>query len=149
MKSQQKTIRLEECILLDENQVVKCVCDYLKDNNYEIEQSLFTDEKGYDIIANKDGKKLIIEAKGATSSKPGSKRFENGFNWNQVRSHVAVALYAAGQVINSNPEYEVGIALPYNKQHIRAVNEIQRLIVLLKIKIYWVCSDGKVTVDIN
>lgn len=135
--------------LLDENQVVNYVCNYLIANGYVIDGHSNTNEKGYDIIANMEGKRLVIEAKGATSSKPGSRRFEKGFSCNQVKTHVAVALYATMRVMNSNPEYEVGIALPYNEHHTRAVNEIQKVIDLLAIKIYWVYPDGKVQIDIS
>tara|TARA_Y100000588_G_scaffold384357_1_gene475471 strand:+ start:563 stop:973 length:411 start_codon:yes stop_codon:yes gene_type:complete len=134
--------------MLTENQVVKHVCDHLVSRGYTIDQSLHTDERGYDIIAHKDEKKLIIEAKGATSSKPGTSRYGKEFNRNQVKTHVSVALYAMAKVLNSNPKYDIGIALPYNKQHIEVVGEIKRALEILSITIFWVKENGVVEVGV-
>lgn len=132
--------------LLNENEVVEILCKYLETDGYTIKQSLTTNDRGYDIVASKcEGKTLIIEAKGATSSKPNSVRFEKGFNRNQVNHHVAMALYAAAKTINTNPECEVGIALPCNEFHTTAIKMIQNVLDSLSIKVYWVCEDGKVS----
>lgn len=136
--------------MINENQVVDYVCKYLEDNKYIIDQRLCTNEKGYDIVAfNEDGKKLIIEAKGGTSSKSGTNLFGRAFNQNQVKTHISVALYAVGKVINSDPDCEVGIALPQNDSHLKAVNKIQKVIELLDIRIYWVSDNGEVTIGLN
>lgn len=136
--------------MINENQVVDYVCKYLEDNKYIIDQRLSTNEKGYDIVAfNEDGKKLIIEAKGGTSSKSGTNRYGKDFNQKQVKTHISVAIYAVGKVINSDPDCEVGIALPNNDEHIKAVKKIQKVIDLLKIRIYWVSDNGEVTIGLN
>lgn len=133
--------------MINENQVVDYVCKYLEENQYTINEHRNTNERGYDIVAlGEDGKKLIIEAKGGTSSKPGTKRFGKDFDSKQVRHHVAMALYAASNAIDSDPDCEVGIALPQNDSHLKAVNKIQRGIELLGIKVYWVTNTGEVTI---
>ncbi|RKD28081.1 protein NO VEIN domain-containing protein [Lacrimispora algidixylanolytica] len=134
--------------MINENQVVDYVCKYLEDNNYTVDEHRNTNEKGYDIVAfNENGKKLIIEAKGGTSSKPGTNRYGKDFNQKQVKTHVSVAIYAVGKVINFDPDCEVGIALPENDEHVRAMKKIQKVIDLLAIKVYWVSSNGEVTVE--
>lgn len=134
--------------MINENQVVDYVCKYLEDNNYTVEQHRNTNERGYDIVAfNEEGKKLIIEAKGGTSSKPSTNRFGKDFDSKQVRHHIAMALYAVGKAITSDPECEVGIAIPKNDEHIKALNKIRKIIDVLTIRIYWVSSNGEVTVE--
>lgn len=134
--------------MLNENQVVSLVCKYLKANGYEIEQSLSTNDKGYDIVAKSSiGKVLIIEAKGATSSRPSSRRYNKEFDGRQVVNHVSRALYSTVKVINSYSEYDVGIALPYNALHIKAVKNIQNVLNTLSINVYWVEENGEVFIN--
>lgn len=134
--------------MLNENQIVEIVCDYLTRTGYEVEESRTTYDRGYDIVASKcEGIKLIIEAKGATSSKPRSKRFNKEFDRKQVINHVSRALYSTVKVINKHPEYEVGIALPHNEFHIKAIKDIQNVIDLLKVKVYWVTENRDVILD--
>lgn len=133
--------------MINENQVVDYVCKYLEDNKYTNIVRKYTNQRGYDIVAFDDvGKRLIIEAKGGTSSKSGTNRHGKDFDSKQVGHHVAMALYAASNAIDSDPDSKVGIALPQNDEHIKAVNKIQRVIELLGIKIYWVSDNGDVTV---
>ena len=133
--------------MINENLVVAYVYKYLEDNNYTVSEHRSTNERGYDIVAfNEEGKRLIIEAKGGTSSKPGTNRFGKDFDSKQIRHHVAMALYAVSKAINSDPDCEVGIALPQNDEHVKAVKKIQKVIDLLGIKIYWVSSNGDVTI---
>ncbi len=65
--------------MLDENQIVDAVCLYFENKGYEVLQKLTTHEKGIDIIVRniKTGNKILIEAKGGTSSFIDSNRFEN------------------------------------------------------------------------
>ena len=133
--------------MINENSVVDYVYKYLEDNNYTVSEHRSTNERGYDIVAfDEEGKRLIIEAKGGTSSKPGTNRFGKDFDSKQIRHHVAMALYVVSEAINSDPDCEVGIALPQNDKHVRAVKKIQKVIELLGIKIYWVSSNGEVTI---
>ncbi len=134
--------------MLNENQIVETVCDYLKKTGYKVEESRTTYDRGYDIVASKcEGIKLIIEAKGATSSKPSSKRYNKEFDRKQVVNHVSRALYSTIKIINKYPKYEVGIALPHNDFHIKAIKDIQNVVELLKIKVYWVTENRDVIVD--
>lgn len=80
--------------MLDENDVVNAVCDYLKAHDWIIVQKCLTNQRGIDIVARRldAGGQLLIEAKGATSSKKGSARYDLGFNMNQVFDRVAKML---------------------------------------------------------
>lgn len=77
--------------MLNENDVVAAVCDYLKSQGYEIVQQCATTEQGIDIIARHPERsgRLLIEAKGGTSSREGSPRYDKGFSPSQVFDRVA------------------------------------------------------------
>lgn len=134
--------------MLTENDVIELTCKKLIDMGYEITQRLLTTEHGIDVIAQKGNKRLLIEAKGATSASVGTNRFGLEFSKNQVNHHVAMAFYATAKLITK----ETGsskvfcIALPYNENHIDAVKAIHTAIERLEIKIIWVKEDGKVTI---
>ena len=59
---------------LNENQVVDAVCEFLESNGAAVEQRCTTKQKGTDIVARRPGSahKLLIEAKGGTSTDPSS-----------------------------------------------------------------------------
>jgi hypothetical protein len=60
-----------ELRMLTENDVIEAVVNHLKRNGYRIDQQRSTIERGIDIVATdkRSGQGLLIEAKGATSSK--------------------------------------------------------------------------------
>ena len=77
--------------ILTENDVVSAVSFFLKRQGYTIGQALSTSQKGIDIEATKpDGTRCLIEAKGATSSRPSSNRYGLEFDNNQIKNHIGV-----------------------------------------------------------
>jgi hypothetical protein len=81
--------------MLTENDVVESMCGYLEDAGYRILKRCNTAEKGIDIVALLPdvSRRLLIEAKGETSAREGSKRYGRPFDGAQVRVHVAEAFY--------------------------------------------------------
>jgi hypothetical protein len=132
--------------MLYEKQVVDGVCRFLKKNGFCITQCLATKAHGEDIKAMApDGKTSItIEAKGATSSDPRSKRYGKAFNANQVRDHVANAVYSAAKHVST--QTLTGVAFPKNKAHIGYVGRIIPALKKLGIEVFWVEADKTVEV---
>jgi len=130
--------------VLFESEIVEVVCAELQYRGYRIEQKLETTQHGIDIIAVKNLsriRKLYIEAKGETSSARYSKRYGKPFNVGQIRTHVAVASHKSAEVLSVNQkdyEVRVGIALPENEGHLKAVERIQPILDQLGIAIFWV-----------
>ena len=60
---------------MDENEVIRRVVEELKAKGYTIVRTANTHDRGDDIVAHQNGKHLVIEAKGATSSKLGTKDY--------------------------------------------------------------------------
>lgn len=135
--------------VLTENDVVLAVHRYLcADKRFEEIRSCNTKEKGYDVVAcyrNSD-RRLIIEAKGATSAREGSSRFEKGFTPNQIRSHVARAFYAAAATLqHEKGNAHSGIAFPDTVNHRKFVDAIAQPLKTLGIKVFWVQNNGGVS----
>ena len=100
---------------------------------------------GDDIVAELEGRQLIIEVKGEGSSDPESRRFGLAFNSSQVTTHVAMATYKALQAVSKGAE--AGIALPDNLLHRRTVRTIQPALSDLGISVFWVDGHSAVAVS--
>ncbi len=134
--------------MLTENDVVEHVARFLGGRGYAIEQALGTSEKGVDIVAvsERDGRRLLIEAKGATSSKEHTARFGKPFTPAQARSHVARAFFEAARVVSKGREDErAALALPRDRYHEGLIAQVARALELLEVSVFWVSSDGTVS----
>ena len=129
---------------LYENDVVDFVIRYLEVNGFRILSSSDTYSHGYDIVAEKDGKMLYIEAKGQTSSKPGTSRYGKEFNRNQKIDHVSKAIYSALKTKNQLTRSQVGIALPADEVHIELIEAVIPSLKQIGIQVFLVAEKGKV-----
>ncbi|EJQ85275.1 hypothetical protein V7123_18610 [Bacillus toyonensis] len=139
--------------MLFEGEVIEFVCNYLAEHDFEIIQKLSTKEQGDDIVALKSGMKLIIEAKGESSSNKNSNRYGQPFNYSQVKTHVGVAVYKILEILtremNDGNAVVVGMALPNNENHRKCVTKISLAIKPLNIVLFWVNEDGSVDIEGN
>ena len=139
--------------MLLESDVIDAVCLHLESQDYIISQRLRPTQRGDDIVAVKDGipnRKLIIEAKGETSSRKGSSRYGKQFSSAQVRGHVSSAFYKAAEVLSREPadvEIRVGIALPITTNHQRMIEYIIPTLNQLGILVFWVAENGDVSIE--
>jgi hypothetical protein len=131
--------------MLTENDVVEAVAKYLSGRRYRIDRQRSTREQGIDIEALdiRTGRRLLIEAKGATSSKEGTNRYNKPFTRNQAQSHVAVALYCAARLRQEFVEEHADIALafPDDGVHSHLVERISTSLKDLGIAVYFVSND--------
>ncbi|WJW97225.1 hypothetical protein [Priestia aryabhattai] len=136
--------------MLYESQIIESVCRYLESKGHVILQRLLTTERGDDIISEKNGTFLYIEAKGATSSDTRSKRYGKPFTTAQVRDHVSVALFKCAEVLTrerGKENIKVGIALPDNENYRKCVSKIKKAIETLNIIVFWVSTNYKIIVE--
>lgn len=136
--------------MLFESDVINFVCDYLEKNDYQILQRLYGYQKGVDIKAEKSSRLILIEAKGETSEDKRTKRYGKEFSNSQVHKHVSVALYKCSEMLTSfenDSNFIVAMALPFNKNHINALNKISKVISTLEIVVFWVKPNGDVKVE--
>jgi len=102
---------------MDENAVVNVTCRRLESQGFMILQRCSTSERGIDIIAEDvfTGCKLLVEAKGGTSSKESSVSFGIPYNSNKVRHQVAMGVFTCIKLRAEYPDrsnYGVMLAVP-------------------------------------
>jgi len=129
--------------MLTENEVIYKLQKHLERQGFSTKVSS-TSEHGVDLIAIKQKRRLYLEVKGQTSSKPDTNRYGKEFTPNQKLDHVAKAIYTAMKTLNQIKNVEVGIALPNDKTHEKIVQAVLLPLKLLKIKVFMVSPDGSV-----
>jgi hypothetical protein len=134
---------------LNENQVVDATCEFLESNGVTVEQRCTTKQKGIDIIARRPGsvRKLLIEAKGGTSTDPSSKKYGEDYVSRKVYDVVAKAFYA-GVCLRSDPEHEgneVALAFPSTDLFLRYVKPLAAALIRMSIGLMLVSPDRTVT----
>jgi len=132
--------------VLTEDQVVDAVCRALVRDGYSIERQALATQRGFDIVARRDDAKLVIEAKGAGSSKERTARYGKEFNSNQVFDHVAKAVLKALRVTSSGSA-QAAIALPDNASHRREIELVAPALRRADVTVFWVGDDAKVRIE--
>lgn len=125
-----------ESVLLEDD-VVDAVVVLLEDSGWTIESVAHAHERGDDIVAIKGGVRLRVEAKGAGSSKPRTKRYGLPFTRNQVGSHVGVAVVRALKWA-SRGEGRAAVAFPDNPHHRAQVDAIAPALAKVGVGIFFV-----------
>lgn len=129
--------------MLTENDVVDAVARHLTNDGWTILQMRTTLQQGIDILAEKNGETLAIEAKGGGSAREGTARYGQHFTANQKRTHVAVATLTAIQVV-SDGKHRAAIALPDDAEHSRLIKRVYPALKTLAVVVYLVGPDGNV-----
>ncbi len=130
--------------MLTENEIIDFVADYLRSDGYTIIRKATTNQKGIDIIASKNNRKLFVEAKGATSSKPHTRNYGKPFSNSQVSTHISMATLYAMIELNKDSEIDFAFALPHNDDHTRMITRILPSLKKLDITVYFVSENGEV-----
>lgn len=136
-----------ENLMITENRVVDRVVLYLESIGFLIESTCSTMEKGVDIVAKKDSKRLSIEAKGSTTSKDTSRKGKP-FSRNQITNHISRAIFKALQMKECEAESIIAIALPYTKTHLQIIETVEKALNNLEIITIW-CYGANISVDGN
>ncbi|MCU1530373.1 MAG: hypothetical protein JWP75_4136 [Frondihabitans sp.] len=138
-------------IPLDENAVVAAVCAALTAHGFEIRARAHTTQTGPDIVASREDVELYVEAKGATSSRVGSKRYGRAYGSTDARINVAEALYTAVAVRTRHTGVAVvraAVALQDDQLHRRLVAPLEPSMDDLRIGRFWVhAGTGEVALD--
>lgn len=132
-------------LMITENEIVDMVISKLLELDFKIISSCDTSTKGIDIVAEKNNRKVLIEAKGGTTSKESAKEGKP-FDRNQAKTHISVAIFKLLQLREENRDALLGIALPYERHHYEFINTIITSIKELKIIIFW-CDKEEIEIQ--
>ena len=131
--------------ILVEGFVVESACRALAEAGWQVTPVPSTHAPGVDITAVQGTERLLVEAKGAGSSREGSKRYGKPFNSGQVEISVGAAIYKALGV--RKPDL-AGVAFPDLPLYRSKVGGTRsENLGLLGISVFWVAEDGSVTID--
>jgi Holliday junction resolvase-like predicted endonuclease len=135
--------------MIDENDVVNAAAAHLERQGFQIREKRLTTEHGIDLIADHPatGTKILVEAKGGTSSRRGSNRYGKPYTQSQVLDRVSKGFYtvAALHASRRDPDRErVALAIPETKDFIRYGNDVKPITKPLGIQILMVKDDGTV-----
>lgn len=130
--------------MLTENDVVLAVCADLERSGWTIISRALTTERGDDIVAERQGTRHIVEAKGGGSSKEGTRRFGQEFTLSQCQICVAKASLRAMKVISADDGTQAAIAFPDTTNFRRVVEPVLPALRTLGITVYLVRPDHSV-----
>jgi len=132
--------------MLYEDDVVSAVVVYLRAHGWDVESTALATEHGDDIVATRDGERIVVEAKGEGSSKAHTARFGKPFTNQQASVHVAVATLRSMRVVSEGTS-TAAIAFPDVASHRREVDRATPALSTLGIWVFWVAQDGAVTLS--
>jgi hypothetical protein len=136
-----------ECpTMLTEDDVVDSVQRYLIGCGWQVTGRAAINQHGPDLVATRGEQQLIIEAKGAGSSKCGTARYGQPFSSSQVFDHVAKAVLKALRVTAAGDAIGA-IALPANEHHRSEVDRVAAALDRVGIVVFWVAEGGAASVE--
>lgn len=118
---------------LTENQVIELLMKWLENNNWKIKNYCLDNKRGNDIEAIRDGKKLIIEAKGAKANDNSKIKKRDFFSSGQIKTHFGKAIVKLLEEKVKYPDSLIAIASPYDQSLIKAIGQIIPLLKGIKI----------------
>lgn len=122
---------------LTENNVVVFLSKYLENNGWNIKEKHLGQERGIDIVAEKEGQILLVEAKGARANDNAANKKRKEFTVQQIKSHYGVAIIKVLELKNSNPQAIIAIAQPMDDNE-KTIGSITSEIEKLGIRHIWV-----------
>jgi len=133
----------------EETNVSLKIKDYLKSSGYIVTKfNADKTEKGHDIEAIKDTKKIIIEVKGYPSDKyvsgPNKGKRKPTNPRLQAAHWFAEALFSLLQAKNEKPDIIIAFAFPKFERYINLLNSIKNIMRLLDLRCFFVDEKGNI-----
>ena len=134
---------------MDENEVIRAVCDHLEKTGHKIIQSLNTTQQGIDVIAESSSsrRRIFVEAKGSTSSRKSSPRFGKPYTSSQIFDRVAKGIFTVLQLREKYQDHEttdVFLAVPEEPRFIRHLLTVKETLHSRSVGVFLVDQNGDV-----
>ena len=133
---------------LTEDRTIELLLNHLKANEWIIISYCLGQQRGYDIVAERNGVKLYVEVKGARASDGSPTKKRKYFDSGQIKDHMGKAIVKSMETQNSFPNAKVAIAQPYDELIKKVIGKIIPNIKLGIIH-FWVKSNGEVIEEFN
>lgn len=132
---------------LTEDETVKILMEHLKSEKWVIESYCLGQKRGYDIVAYKGNKKLIVEVKGARASDSSLTKRRQHFDSGQIKTHFGKAVIKSFETQNKFPNAEIAIAHPDNEYMRSVIGGLIKNINNAGITHFWVNQSGQVIIE--
>lgn len=129
---------------MTEEQVILILMNYLEKEGWYIRSFCLGSEHGHDILAEKDEKILIVEAKGAKANNKAKTKKRIFFNNTQIKVHFGKALVQILEKRIKEPHAIYAIAHPDDKGIRNCIGKLIPLLKDININHYWVSVNGNV-----
>lgn len=130
--------------MLTENAVVDAVAAYLEKRGWRIISKCTTMQTGIDIVAERDQRRMLVEAKGLTSASTSSKNFGRPFYQQQKNIYVASAVMTACELRSREPKAEICLAFADDRVYRNRIAAVQPALSQLSVSLLWVDMEGNV-----
>lgn len=129
---------------MTENETITLLMKYLEATGWQIDSHCLGQEGGNDIVANKDNKTLIVEAKGAKANDNSPTKKRDRFDSSQLKTHYGVAIVKILEEKHKSPNSLFAIAHPDDPEIRKVIEHLIPILKPLAIAHYWVSPDGTV-----
>lgn len=133
--------------MLYEDDVVDAVCAHLEAGGWQIASRAHAHQHGDDIVAMRGDERCVVEAKGAGSSKEGTRRYGSAFDRGQVKSHVGVAILRALGVASDRTALPA-VAFPDDRAHRDIAGRIVPALAAAGVGVFWVDDDRNIVAQL-
>lgn len=123
---------------LTEDEIVKMLMQHLVSQSWTIESFCLGQQRGYDIVATRSGKRLYVEAKGAKASDNSPTKKRKFFDSGQIKDHFGKALVKSLETRIKYPNALVAIAHPEDEDIRRTIGNTITLLEKIGIMHFWV-----------
>ena len=132
---------------LTENEVIDYLCTWLEYKGWENIEANRDHSRGIDVRANKNGKTLIVEAKGAKGNPRSHVTTRKKFGCGQIKTHFGKAIVKLLEQKHENPEAITAIAQPDDPDIRGCLQHVIPEIMKFNIKLFWIKESGEVYDD--
>lgn len=133
---------------LTEDQTIELLIKYLKQNGYSIVSYCLGHTRGCDIVAEKDNRRLYIEAKGARANPTAHNKKREFFTSGQIKTHFGKAIVKALETKRKYPDSDIAIAHPFDEKIKKVIGNIIPELKALNIIHFWVDDKGNIIREI-
>lgn len=123
---------------LTEDEVVEILMQHLVSQSWTIESFCLGQQQGYDIVANRKGKHLYVEVKGAKANDNSPTKKRKFFDSGQIKDHFGKALVKSLETKIKYPNALVAIAHPEDKDIRKTIGSTVTFLKKIGIMHFWV-----------
>lgn len=134
-------------VIAFEDDVTKCVGDWLSNRGWKILEMNLGHKHGPDILARKGGNRIIVESKGSKGNPKSPVTTRKRFDSGQIKDHFGKAIVKVLEERYKDPNAIVAIAHPDDEYIRKVLNDAAEEVRKMGIILFWVKSSDEMRVQ--